>query len=124
MKPNTETQWGSTEEFLAARLHTTEAEMATAILNRTRWDRLRDERRLLVFLRTRTQAADFESVRAELNRINQGYVRVPELDSPRRKAADCLSLWASDLAELDELPLGVRPKDAAPARQVRRDKRL
>jgi hypothetical protein len=104
LSPNTEARWGSSEEFLAAKLHATEAEMGTAILNRTRWDKLRDDRRLLVFLQWRIQAADFESVRSELGRISEGYLRVPELNSPRRKAMDCLSLWASDLAVLDHLP--------------------
>ena len=104
MNPTAENRWGSNEEFLAAKLRVTEAELGTAILNRARWDKLRDDRRLLVFLQGRTQAPDFQGLRDDLGRISEGYLRVPELNSPRRKATDCLSLWAADLAVLDRLP--------------------
>jgi hypothetical protein len=117
LEPNADSRWGSCEEFLAAKLRATEAEMATAILNRGRWDRLRDDRRLLMFLQWRTQAADFEGVRAELDRISDGRLRVPELNSPRRKAMDCLALWAPDLAVLDERRPGLPAADTASAQQ-------
>jgi len=91
----------TTEEFLGAKLRLTQAEMNSAILNRTRWEKLRDDCRLLTFLQQRSGAADFGSVQSDLTRISEGGLRVPDVDGPRRKAADCLKLWAADLQALD-----------------------
>ncbi len=95
-------QWESSEQFLTEKLRATEAEMGTAILNRTKWDKLRDDRRMLVYLQSRANAADFQGVREELNRISEGRIRVPDLGSPRTKAANCLALWTSDLQALEQ----------------------
>jgi hypothetical protein len=95
-------RWAPSREFLSAKLAVAQAEMATAILNRTRWEKVREESRLLTFLNRRTDAADFQGVGEELNRIADGRMRVPELGAPRTQAADCLRLWASALLSLDQ----------------------
>jgi len=89
------------EEFLGARLKARQAEMNSVILNRVRWDKVRDECRMLTFLQERAGAADFRGLREELTRINDGAIRVPGVDGPRGKATDCLRLWAEDLQLLD-----------------------
>ena len=94
-------RWVPSREFLSAKLGATQAEMGTAILNRARWDKLREESRLLTFLNRRAAELDFQGVREELNRIAEGWVRVPELTSPRTQAADCLRVWATALRSLD-----------------------
>jgi len=75
--------------------------MGQAILNRSRWDKLREESRLLTFLNRRAAAPDFQGVREELTRIAEGRTRVPELSSPRTQATDSLRLWATTLLSLD-----------------------
>jgi hypothetical protein len=91
----------TTDEFLAEKLGTTRAELNRAILNRGRWDQLREDCRMLTFLQERSAAADFQGVRHELQRIAQGQFTVPDVGGPRRKAADCLRLWEHDLDTVD-----------------------
>jgi len=91
----------TTDEFLTEKLGATRAELGTAILNRGRWDKLREDCRMLVFLQERSAAADFQGVRQELQRIAEGQFRVPDIGGPRRKAEDCLRLWANDLEAVD-----------------------
>ncbi len=88
------------EEFLSAELATTQAELNTAILNRNRWDSLREDRRMLQFLQRRAAAPDFQGVEAELRAIAEGRTRVPEIDGPRRKAEDCLRAWEKGLTAI------------------------
>jgi hypothetical protein len=106
---NGDGRWAPSREFLATKLGVTQTEMGTAILNRSRWDKLREESRLLVFLNRRADAPDFQGVREELNRIAEGRMRVPELSTPRTQATDCLRLWQTALLSLDQ------PVPAAPA---------
>ena len=83
------------------KLAASRAELGTSILNRSRWDKVREDCRMLVFLQGRAAAADFEGVRQELQRIAVGSLKVPDISGPRRKAEDCLRLWANDLATMD-----------------------
>jgi len=102
----------STDEFIAAKLSATRAEMGTAILNRGRWDKLREDCRILEFLKLRSEAPDFQGVREELNRVTEGRLRVPDISGPRGKAAECLKRWDVDLKALE--PAGAsdpEPKD-------------
>src|SRR5437867_1356395 len=101
MKTDSNGRWTSSQDFLAEKLGAIRAEMGRAILNRGRWDNLRDDSRMLVFLQGRAGAPDFQGVREELNRIADGRLRVPELSGPRRKATDCLRGWATELQDLD-----------------------
>ena len=87
----------TTEEFLRAELTRTQAELSEAILNRTRWDSLREDRQMLLFLQRRSSAPDFRGVKAELQLIAEGQTRVQELSGPRRKAQDCMRGWAKKL---------------------------
>ena len=89
------------EEFLTAKLSAAREEMGDAILNRGRWEKLRDDCRMLVFLQERTEAVDFQGVRGELQRIAEGRIGVPDISGPRRKAEDCLQHWAKELEGLD-----------------------
>lgn len=98
---NDDGRWAPSREFLATKLGVARAEMAMAILNRSRWEKLREESRLLSFLDGRANAPDFQGVRDELGRIADGRVRVPELSVPRTQAAHCLRLWETDLLSLD-----------------------
>jgi hypothetical protein len=98
---NRDERWAPSREFLATTLGVIQAEMDKAILNRSRWDKLREESRLLTFLTGRAVAPDFQGVREELTRIAEGRVRVPELGSPRTQAANSLRLWATALLSLD-----------------------
>jgi hypothetical protein len=91
----------TTEEFLSTEMAKTQAELDTAILNRSRWDALCEDRRMLLFLQRRAGAADFRSVRDELTLIAEGQTRVPEISGPRRKAQDCLRGWTSALGEIE-----------------------
>jgi hypothetical protein len=91
----------TTDEFLAEKLGATRAELDTAILNRGRWEKLREDCRMLVFLQARSAAVDFQGVRQELQRVAEGQRKVPDVSGPRRKAEDCLRLWATDLETLD-----------------------
>jgi hypothetical protein len=50
----------TTDEFLSAELAQTQDELNGAILNRSRWDALCEDRRMLLFLQRRTAAPDFE----------------------------------------------------------------
>jgi hypothetical protein len=102
MQTNDE-RWAPSREFLAAKLGVAQAEMATVILNRSRWEKLREESRLLTFLNLRADAPDFQGVREELKRIVDGRLRVPELSAPRTQATDCLRLWATVLLSLDSV---------------------
>jgi len=88
------------QEFIAGQLHATQAELSTAILNRGRWDRLREDRQLLLFLQEQVDGAPARDLRVELQQIADGSVRVPALTSSRAKAADCLRRWATDLVAL------------------------
>ena len=94
----------TTEEFLSAEITRTQAELDRVILNRTRWDALCEDRRLLLFLQRRAAAADFRGVREELTLIAEGQTRVPEISGPRRKAQDCLRDWTSALGQVESLP--------------------
>src|SRR5439155_27267781 len=87
----------TTEEFLSSEIAKTQAELGVAILNRGRWDALREDRRMLLFLQRRAGSADIESVAAELRLIADGPTRGPDIDGPRRKAAACLSDWKKKL---------------------------
>ena len=89
------------EEFLGAKLRTAREEMGTAILNRGKWEKLRDDCRMLTFLQSRSGEGDFAGVRRELQRIAEGGSRVPDVEGPRRKAEDCLKHWSQDLETLD-----------------------
>ncbi len=106
-------RWAPSREFLAAKLGVAQAEMATAILNRSRWEKLREESRLLTFLNLRADAPDFQGVREELNRIADGRMRVPELSVPRTQAADRLRLWATALLSLDGVTTAPLREEAA-----------
>lgn len=92
----------TTEEFLSAEIFKTQAELDRAILNRSRWDALQDDRRMLLFLQQRAGAADFRGVREELTLIAEGQTRIPEISGPRRKAQDCLRNWTSALGHILE----------------------
>jgi len=96
-----ERPWSASAAFLAAKLASGQAELSGVVLNRTRWDSLRDDCRLLVFLQERVGAPDFDGIRVELARIAEGRIRVPALTSPRRKATDCLRLWDQELRGLE-----------------------
>jgi len=85
------------QEFLASELGATQAELGTAILNRTRWDKLREDRQLLLFLQERAERADFRGLRAELQGIADGQLKIPSLPGPRARASDCLLRWAEAL---------------------------
>lgn len=87
-------------EFLAEELSKTQAALGTAILNRRRWDILREDHRMLGFLQERANAVDFQGVKVELQRIAEGRFTIPGIDGPRRKAEDCLRRWAGDLDQL------------------------
>jgi hypothetical protein len=91
----------TTDEFLTVKLAASRAELDTSILNRNRWDKVRDDCRMLVFLQGRAAAVDFQSVRQELQHIAEGSLKVPDITGPRRKAEDCLRLWANDLKTVD-----------------------
>ena len=90
----------TTEEFLSDELARTQAELSIAILNRSRWDALCEDRRMLQFLQRRASAADFEGVEAELRLIADGRIKVPEIGGPRRKAEDCLRDWTKRLGAI------------------------
>src|SRR6266571_3558528 len=89
------------EEFLSTEIAKTQAELSTAILNRSRWDALCEDRRMLLFLQRRAGAPDFQGVQTELELIAQGRTRVPEISGPRRKAEDCLRDWTGALHDLE-----------------------
>jgi hypothetical protein len=91
----------TTDQFLAVKLAESRAELDTSMLNRNRWDKIREDCRILVFLQGRAAAVDFQGVRQELHRIADGSLRVPDISGPRRKAEDCLRLWANDLEAVD-----------------------
>lgn len=91
----------TTEEFLSGAIARTQGELDQAILNRSRWDALCEDRRMLLFLQRRAGAADFNSVREELTLIAEGQTRVPEISGPRQKAQDCLRGWASTLGQIE-----------------------
>ena len=91
----------TTDEFLAVRLAASRAELGTSILNRNRWDKIRDDCRMLELLQGRAAAVDFQGVRQELRRIADGNLSVPAISGPRRKAEDCLRLWTNDLDDVD-----------------------
>jgi hypothetical protein len=99
----------TTEEFLSAEITKTQAALDRAILNRTRWDALCEDRRLLLFLQRRAGAADFHGVREELTLIAEGQTRVPEISGPRRKAQDCLQGWTSALGQIESLDQAPNP---------------
>jgi hypothetical protein len=90
----------TTDEFLSAELAHTQAELSGPILNRGRWDSLREDRRMLQFLQGRTAAPDFAGVEAELRLIAEGRIRVPEIDGPRGKAESCLRSWRTTLGTI------------------------
>lgn len=90
----------TTDEFLSAELAQTQAALSGPILNRSRWDSLCEDRRMLLFLQRRTEAPDFEGVEAELRLIAEGRIRVPEIDGPRRKAESCLRGWMTKLGTI------------------------
>jgi hypothetical protein len=90
----------TTEEFLSAELARTQVQLDTAILNRSRWDALCEDRRMLLFLQRRAVAPDFQGVAAELRLIAEGRIRVPEIGGPRRKAEDCLRDWTNKLSAI------------------------
>jgi len=90
----------TTEEFLSAEMARTQAELNVAILNRSRWDALCEDRRMLLFLQLRAGAPDFQGVEAELRLIAEGRMRVPEIGGPRRKAQDCLRDWTIKLGAI------------------------
>jgi len=94
-------RWEAHAVFIAEKLTATRGEMGGVILNRMRWEKLRDDCRMLAFLQERAAAGDFQGIREELNRIAEGRLRVAEVSGPRRKATDCLQLWATDLQALD-----------------------
>ena len=87
----------TTEEFLSTELTKTQAELGAVILNRSRWDALCEDRRMLLFLQRRAGSADFAGLAAELQLIADGRTRVPDIDGPRRKAEDCLRDWTQQL---------------------------
>jgi hypothetical protein len=89
-------------EFVNAELGTTEAELGTAILNRSRWDALRENRQMLLHLQACLTSTASGNLRAELQRIVEGSVRVPTISGSRTKAADFLRRWASTLDRLDQ----------------------
>jgi hypothetical protein len=89
-------------DWLSEHAQQTRAELGTAILNRRRWDSLREELRLCEFLQERSAAADFAGLPAELQRIVEGSVRVPSLGNPRRTATDFLQRWSSAFGPLPE----------------------
>jgi hypothetical protein len=91
----------STPEFLAAKAGEVEQKLQGAVLNRSRWSALYEDRKLLVFLDERSRAPDFSGLELELQRIATGHVRVPGIDGPRRKAADYLRVWAAQIHALD-----------------------
>jgi hypothetical protein len=88
------------EEFLSAEMARTQVELDGAILNRSRWDALCEDRRMLLFLQRRAAAPDFQGVEAELHLIAEGRTRVPEIGGPRRKAEDCLRTWTKKLGTI------------------------
>lgn len=90
----------TTDEFLSAELAHTQAELSSPILNRNRWDSLREDRRMLLFLQNRTAAPDFVGVEAELRLIAEGRIRIPEMDAPRQKAESCLHNWMTTLGTI------------------------
>jgi hypothetical protein len=100
--PHDEARWDSSREFLARKLEAAKAELATVILNRSRWDKVRDETRLLTHLNARAATLDFQGIREELNRIAEGRMRVPELSAPRTQASNYLQLWEPALLALDQ----------------------
>ena len=85
------------EEFLEAELSKTQAELGTVILNRGRWDKLRENRQMLVFLHERSAGLDFKGLRSELRSIADGQLKVPSVPGPRTQATDCLRRWAKVL---------------------------
>jgi hypothetical protein len=89
-------------EFLALKLGAARAELDTVILNRNRWDKVREDCRMLVFLQGRSTAPDFRGVRRELECVMDGQSHVPDVSGPRRKAADCLAYWEQDLKAIEE----------------------
>jgi len=91
----------TTQEFLTAHLNQVEQELSGAILNRTRWLGLCDDRKLLVFLEARYRAPDFFGMEQELGRIAAGHATVPGIEGPRRKATDFLKAWAAQIQALD-----------------------
>ena len=90
----------TTEEFLSTEIARTQAALDVAILNRSRWDALCEDRRMLLFLQRRLAAPDFQGVEAELRLIAEGRTKVPDVGGPRRKAADCLRDWTEKLGAL------------------------
>jgi hypothetical protein len=90
----------TTAEFLSAELARTQTELHAPILNRARWDALCEDRRMLAFLMHRADAADFQSIEAELNEIAAGRVRPPQVEQPRRQAEACLRDWTQQLAAI------------------------
>jgi hypothetical protein len=101
----------TTEEFLSAEIVKTQAELDRAILNRSRWDALCDDRRMLLFLQRRAGTGDFRGVREELTLIAEGRTRILEIRGPRRKALDCLRDWTSALGQIQ----GPQPRLPEPA---------
>jgi hypothetical protein len=91
----------TTLEFLAAKLDEVERELSGAILNRSRWTALCEDRKLLVFLEARSHAPDFSGMAWELERIAAGQATVPGIDGPRRKASNFLRVWAAQIHALD-----------------------
>ena len=90
----------TTDEFLSTEIARTQLELNSPILNRSRWDALCEDRRMLVFLQGRAGAPDFQGVEAELHLIAEGRIRVPEIGGPRRKAEDCLRVWNEKLGAI------------------------
>lgn len=91
----------TTDAFLTTKLAASRAELGTSILNRSRWEKVRDDCRMLTFLQGRAAAVDFQGVQHELQRIAAGSLSVPDITGPRRKAEDCLRLWVDDLPAVD-----------------------
>ncbi|MEA2642832.1 MAG: hypothetical protein QOF51_4226 [Chloroflexota bacterium] len=87
-------------EFLAGQLQDTQVELGTAILNRGRWEKLREHRQMLLFLQeqaAQTATMDFHGLRSELKDIAGGHVKPPNMPGPRTTAADLLQRWATVL---------------------------
>ena len=91
----------TTDEFLSTEIARTQAQLDSVILNRTRWDALCEDRRMLSFLQHRAGAPGFQGIEAELRLIAEGRIRPPEVGQPRRKAEDCLRDWTKQLASVE-----------------------
>jgi hypothetical protein len=87
------------QEFIAAELLETQDALSRAILNRRKWDLLREDQRVLEFLQARAGALDFRGVRVELECMARGEFSVPGIAGSRSKAQECLRRWAANLDE-------------------------